>query len=231
MGFKAGKDERAEKSSRHDSVPAAAAAVEVSEHPGPEAPPSPLPQKMRADARRNREKLIETAATAFTEHGVEASLEEIARRAGVGIGTLYRHFPTREHLVEIVYRREVEAVCGAAVELSRRLPSDQALEQWMLRFVDYIATKRGLAASLKILLGSDSTLRSETAGRVSLTLKQMVDTAVADGAIRGDIDATDVTHALSSIYSAPDTADWRERSHRLVSLLMGGLRWGAPKSR
>jgi hypothetical protein len=74
-------------------------------------------------------------------------------------------------------------------------------------------------------------LRSETAGRVSLTLKQMVDTAVADGAIRGDIDATDVTHALSSIYSAPDTADWRERSHRLVSLLMGGLRWGAPKSR
>ncbi len=222
MGFKPGKDA----SVNFSSSGCETAGETVREKDGSANPQ----EKMRVDARRNRDKLVEAAAAAFAEHGVEASLEDIARRAGVGIGTLYRHFPTREHLVEIVYRREVEAVCAAAEELSRTLPPDAALEQWMLRFVDYIATKRGLAASLKILLGADSTLRSETAGRVSETLKRMVDTAMADGSIRGDIDATDVAHALSSIYSAPDTKDWRERSHRLVSLLMGGLRWGAPKA-
>jgi AcrR family transcriptional regulator len=226
MRFKAGKGIEPKISS--DLAPAAARAASAG---AAQAEATSRPAGMRADARRNHEKLIEAAAAAFAEHGLEASLEEIARRAGVGIGTLYRHFPTREHLVEMVYRREVESVCGAAAELSGRLPPDAALEEWMLRFVDYIATKRGLAASLKILLGSDAALRSQTAGRVSLTLKQMVDAAMADGSIRGDIDATDVAHALSSIYSAPDTKDWRERSRRLVSLLMGGLRWGADRPR
>src|SRR5271169_4831875 len=99
------------------------------------------PKHLRADARRNRDKLIETAAAAFAEHGVDASLEEIARRAGVGIGTLYRHFPTREHLVEVVYRREVEALCAATDDLARERAPDVALAEWMQRFVDYIATK------------------------------------------------------------------------------------------
>ena len=104
---------------------------------------------LRADAQRNRDRLVEVAASVFAERGIDASLEEIARRAGVGIGTLYRHFPTREHLVEVVYRREVEALCAAAGELAARHPSDVALEEWMRRFVDYIATKRGLATSLR----------------------------------------------------------------------------------
>ncbi|WP_421917269.1 TetR/AcrR family transcriptional regulator [Mesorhizobium sp.] len=185
---------------------------------------------LRADARRNRDRLIEVAATAFAEHGVDASLEEIARRAGVGIGTLYRHFPTREHLVEVVYRREVEAVCAAAGDLARQHPADVALEQWMQRFVDYIATKRGLSTSLRILITTNSTFLSETFGRVSQALRQLVDAAVADGSIRGDVDSSDVLHALSGIYSSPDTKDWRDRSRRLVSLLMDGLRFGAKKS-
>ncbi|WP_342643826.1 TetR/AcrR family transcriptional regulator [Rhodoligotrophos ferricapiens] len=186
---------------------------------------------LRADARRNREKLIEVAAAAFAQYGVDASLEEIARQAGVGIGTLYRHFPTREHLVEVVYRREVESVCAAAEELARTLPPDAALEQWMQRFVDYIATKRGLAASLRVLLTTNATFFSETSGRVTHALGKLVENAIASGSIRGDIDATDVLHALTGIYAAPDTPDWRERSRRLVSLLMDGLRWSAGSSR
>jgi AcrR family transcriptional regulator len=193
--------------------------------------PSAAPKRLRVDARRNRDKLIETAAAAFAEHGVDASLEDIARRAGVGIGTLYRHFPTREHLVEVVYRREVEGLCAAADELARQHPPDIALEQWMQRFVDYIATKRGLAKSLRILLATNSTLFSDMSGRVTLALRRLVEAAVANGSIRGDIDSADVLQALSGIYSAPDTKDWRDRSRRLVALLMDGLRWGASNAR
>src|ERR1700676_3540262 len=192
---------------------------------------SEAPKRLRVDARRNRDKLIETAAAAFAEHGVDASLEDIARRAGVGIGTLYRHFPTREHLVEVVYRREVEGLCAAADELARQHPPDIALEQWMQRFVDYIATKRGLAKSLRILLTTNSTLFSDMSGRVTLALRRLVEAGVANGSIRGDIDSADVLQALSGIYSAPDTKDWRDRSRRLVALLMDGLRWGASNAR
>ena len=184
---------------------------------------------LRADAQRNRDRLVEVAAAVFAERGIDASLEEIARRAGVGIGTLYRHFPTREHLVEVVYRREAEGLCAAAGDLAAKHPSDVALEQWMQRFVDYIATKRGLATSLRLLLTTNSTLFSDSSGRVTLALRRLVDAAVADGSIRGDVDSSDVLHALSGIYSAPDTKDWRDRSRRLVSLLMDGLRFGAAK--
>ncbi|CAN7416335.1 TetR/AcrR family transcriptional regulator [Mesorhizobium caraganae] len=189
------------------------------------------PKPLRADAQRNRDRLVEVAATAFAEQGVDASLEEIARQAGVGIGTLYRHFPTREHLVEVVYRREVEALCAAADDLASHHSADMALEQWMQRFVDYIATKRGLAASLRILFNTNSAVFSDLSGRVSLALRQLVEAAVAEGSIRGDVDASDVLHALGGIYSAPDTKDWRDRSRRLVKLLMDGLRFGAAKAR
>ena len=186
---------------------------------------------LRADAQRNRDRLVEVAATAFAEQGVDASLEEIARQAGVGIGTLYRHFPTREHLVEVVYRREVEALCAAADDLASHHSADMALEQWMQRFVDYIATKRGLAASLRILFNTNSAVFSDLSGRVSLALRQLVEAAAAEGSIRADVDASDVLHALGGIYSAPDTKDWRDRSRRLVKLLMDGLRFGAAKAR
>jgi AcrR family transcriptional regulator len=184
---------------------------------------------MRADARRNREKLIENAAAAFAAGGVQTSLEDIARRAGVGIGTLYRHFPTREHLVEVVYRRELDGLCTAAVELARTHRTDEALAEWMQRLVGYIATKRGMADSLRILMTTNSECFADVAGKLSQALKGLIDAAVAEGTIRSDVDATDVMQALSGIYGAPDTPDWRERSRRLVSLLMDGLRSGAPK--
>jgi AcrR family transcriptional regulator len=188
---------------------------------------APAPKPLRADAQRNRDRLVEVAAQAFAADGVDASLEEIAKRAGVGIGTLYRHFPTREHLVEVVYRREVEGLCHAADELAREHPADVALELWMQRFVDYIATKRGLATSLRLLLTTNSTLFSDTSGRVSGAMRGLIEAAAAAGKIRPDVDASDVMHALGGIYSAPNTPDWRERSGRLVKLLMDGLRFGA----
>ena len=193
--------------------------------------PSPPARRLRADASRNREKLVEIAATAFAERGGNASLEEIARQAGVGIGTLYRHFPTREHLVEVLYRREVEALCAAAEELALREAPDVALAEWMQRFVDYIAAKRGMANSLRILFDANSEVFANTSGMVALALQRLVDAAIADGSIRSDIDISDMSQALSGIYSAPDTPDWRDRSRRLVSLLMDGLRWGSAKAR
>jgi AcrR family transcriptional regulator len=189
--------------------------------------PALAEKPMRADALRNREKLIEAAGKAFAEYGIETSLEEIAARAQVGIGTLYRHFPTREHLVEVVYGHEVEALCRAAEELAHKYPPDKALAAWMQRFVDYIAAKRGMANSLKLLIASNSEFFAATSGKIPAALQQLVDAAIAQGAIRSDIDSSDVLHALSGIYSLPQTPDWRERSRRLITLLMDGLKAGA----
>ncbi|TDK39634.1 TetR/AcrR family transcriptional regulator [Rhizobium deserti] len=186
--------------------------------------PSPTPAKLRADARRNRDKLVETAAAAFSENGVETSLEDIARRAGVGIGTLYRHFPTREHLVETVYRRELESLASAASELAEKHAADVALQEWMLRFVNYMATKRGMAASLKIIANSNSTLFSEGFGRIRIAMEGLLTAAREQDLIRKDIEQNDLMHAMSSIYSIPDSPEWRASANRLIGLLMDGLR-------
>ncbi|WP_454854321.1 TetR/AcrR family transcriptional regulator [Rhizobium binxianense] len=185
---------------------------------------SPAPAKLRADARRNRDRLVEVAAAAFAQKGVETSLEDIARQAGVGIGTLYRHFPTREHLVEVVYRRELESLAAAAGELAEKNTPDVALEEWMRRFVGYIATKRGMSNSLRILMTSNSSLFAGSSRLLLGAFGGLLEKAAEQGMIRKDIEAMDVLHALSSIYSIPDAPDWRDRSHRLIGLLMDGLR-------
>ncbi|MBZ9793108.1 TetR/AcrR family transcriptional regulator [Rhizobium sp. 3T7] len=189
----------------------------------PKTEPS-TPPPMRADARRNREKLVDVAAAAFAEAGVETSLEDIARRAGVGIGTLYRHFPTREHLVEVVYRRELESLAAAARQLAASHAPDVALEEWMRRFVGYIAAKRGMATSLKILMDSNASLFAEGSGLLRGAVDGLLKAAAEQGLIRSDIDTTDLLHALSSIYSLPASPEWRDRSNRLIGLLMDGLR-------
>ncbi|MDE1157524.1 MAG: helix-turn-helix domain containing protein [Neorhizobium sp.] len=181
---------------------------------------------MRADARRNHDRLVEIAAAAFAQKGVETSLEEIARRAGVGVGTLYRHFPTREHLVEVVYRREMQSLAAAAQTLSQEHSSDVALEEWMRRFVDYIAAKRGMANSLKILMNSNSALFAEGSGLIRTAIDGLVKAARDEGRIRADIDTTDLLHALTSIYSMPASPEWRDRANRLIGLLVDGLRAG-----
>ena len=184
----------------------------------------PESTKLRADARRNRDRLVEVAAVAFAEKGVATSLEDIARQAGVGIGTLYRHFPTREHLVEVVYRRELESLADAAAELAEKHRPDVALEEWMRRFVSYIATKRGMSNSLKTLMNSNSTLFAEGFSNIRSAFERLVRAAGENGLIRTDIDTADLLQALSSIYSMTDSPDWRERSHRLIGLLMDGLK-------
>ena len=183
-----------------------------------------LRRPLRADARRNRDRLLDAATAAFTEAGVEVPLEDIARKAGVGIGTLYRHFPTRDHLVEMVYRHEVDALCRTAAQLGHEPRADVALETYLLRAIDYLATKRGLSASLKLIFSANAAFAGETAGRLPGALKGLVDRAVAEGVIRQDVDYIDVNNALSAAYMLPDTPDWRCRAVRLVTLLMAGLR-------
>jgi AcrR family transcriptional regulator len=186
--------------------------------------PAPAAPKLRSDAKRNRTKLIEAAARAFAERGSGASLEEVARLAGVGIGTLYRHFPTREHLVAVVYRRELELLATAATDLMADKAPDAALEAWMYRFVGYMAAKRGMAASLKLLFTSNSALFTEGSALVHTTFGHLLSAAVDAGTIKDDIETADVLYTLFGIYSIPDTPDWRERADRIVRLIMDGLR-------
>lgn len=184
---------------------------------------------MRADARRNREKLLAAAVAEFsTEGGADASLEAVARRAGVGIGTLYRHFPIREALVAAAYRHEVEQVCAAAPELSAILPADAALREWMGRFVGYVATKRGMAAALQQVVAADpgTGLFAETYQQIVTVLQELLSAAAAQGAVRSDADPDDVLRALRGAWLvAGEGGDGG--ADRLLDLLMDGLRYRA----
>ncbi|MEC9432535.1 MAG: TetR/AcrR family transcriptional regulator [Pseudomonadota bacterium] len=193
----------------------------------PAASADAAPRRMRADAARNRDRLVEAAAARFAAEGVETSLEAIARDAGLGIGTLYRHFPTREHLVGAVYRRELDLLCGAAPALLASLPPDRALEAWMMRMIDYMETKRGLASSLKLLMeAGESCLFADVRDRLTAALGALLRAGVEAGTLRGDVDELDVFQALGGLYNAGEGAEWRGRAERLVSIVIGGLRAG-----
>jgi AcrR family transcriptional regulator len=182
---------------------------------------------LRVDARRNHDRLVAEAAAAFSERGVDVPLEEIARHADVGIGTLYRHFPTRDALIEAVYRREVELLCDSADELLRDCPASDALELWLLRFVEYVAAKRGMADALKSVLGADSALFADSHRRISDAINQLVEAGVGAGSIRGDVEPFDLLRAVSGICLATDRDGWRADAKRLTGLLMDGMRYGA----
>jgi AcrR family transcriptional regulator len=205
--------------------PAEAAAADESSSAG-KAPSAAGPPR-RADARRNYDAVLAAATEAFAAHGVDASLEEVARQAGVGIGTLYRHFPTRDALVEAVYRREVERLCDGVDELLAERPPAEALATWMQRFVAYVATKRGMATALKAAAGADSELFAYAHRRIRTAIETLLSAAAESGEIREDIDSTDLLRAMSGICLANDQPGWEEQSARLVSLLMDGLRYGA----
>jgi AcrR family transcriptional regulator len=185
---------------------------------------------LRADAQRNREKLLTTAVAAFAERGTEASLEDIARQAGVGIGTLYRHFPTRDALMEAVYRHQVELLCDAADDLLATKGADEALSLWMERFVEHVATKRGMAMALKAVVGKDSELFAYCHGRIRSSVTMLLTAAVDSGAIRSDVEAVDLLKALSGICMVSDQPGWQEQARRLVNLLHDGLRYRGPAS-
>jgi AcrR family transcriptional regulator len=181
---------------------------------------------MRADAQRNYERLLQEAKQAFTVHGTDAALEDIARHAGVGIGTLYRHFPTRDALIEAAYRRGVEQLCDAADELRATHAGDEALELWMQRFVGYVATKRGLAGALKLGDGDHAELFAYVRARIETAVAGLLEAAATTDRVRSDVDPVLIMRALSGICLVGDSAE--EQVRRLIALLMDGLRFGAP---
>src|SRR3954469_16294977 len=162
----------------------------------------------RKDAQRNRETLLRAASDAYGERGVDASLEDIPRRAGVGIGTLYRHFPTRDALNEAVYRREVEALCDGVEVLTESLPPVEALRAWMGSFAMYVAKKRGMAMALKSALGPNNELFANSHRRITEAIRALVENAVQAGTIRPDADPDDLLRAMSGICMASDQPGW-----------------------
>jgi AcrR family transcriptional regulator len=181
-------------------------------------------RKPRADGARNRQLLIDAAKAGFSEFGLNVSLEEIARRAGVGIGTLYRHFPTREAVVEAVYRREVEQLAEAVPQLLEASRAGEALHKWMHLFVDYIATKRLIAPSLAAAKDRTPSLYASSVELITAAITTLVKRAVASGEVRKDIDPSDLLRALVGVsYSNPDVG-WEASARRLIDILMDGLR-------
>jgi AcrR family transcriptional regulator len=181
-------------------------------------------RKPRADSARNRQLLIDAAKAAFAQVGLAVSLEEIARRAGVGIGTLYRHFPSREAVVEAVYRREVDQLVNAVPHLLETSPAGEALHQWMHLFVNYIATKRLIAPSLGAAIGRASTPHATPAELITQAISTLLKGAVRSGDVRKDIDPSDLLRALVGVsYGNPD-AGWEASARRLIDILMDGLR-------
>ncbi len=178
---------------------------------------------LRADAARNRAVLLAAASAAFSERGPEVPLEDIARQAGVGIGTLYRHFPTREALVEAVFRHEVGVLVQSADELLASLPPDQALKQWMQLFVRHVATKRGMLAVLKPILVDNPRFSGETKGLVTAAASKILAAGVAAGSVRPDVDGADLLRAVTGICMSTDESS-QEVASRLVGLLFDGLR-------
>jgi AcrR family transcriptional regulator len=181
-------------------------------------------RKQRADAQRNRERLLEVAKAAFADEGPDVSLDEIARRAGVGIGTVYRHFPTRDAIVEAVYRREVEQLAGSATRLLGSLSPIDALHEWMRLFVDYIATKKVIASALSSTVGGPSELYESSRTQITDAMFLLVDRAGAAGEIRPDVDPNDLLRALAGFTYGNTSPGWQASALRLIEILMDGLR-------
>jgi AcrR family transcriptional regulator len=184
----------------------------------------PAPRKPRADARRNRERILEIARKAFTRSGANISLDDVAKQAGVGAGTLYRHFPTREALLEAVYRSEVERLAAAERELSAKLPPSEALRAWMLLFIKYIAAKQIIAPALNSLVGGHSKVFEATRGQVQGAIHALVERAIESGDMRPDIDPVDLLRALIGVSNVASGPDWQESARRLVNILILGSR-------
>jgi AcrR family transcriptional regulator len=182
---------------------------------------------LRADARRNRDKLLSAATAAFAEDGEDVALEAVAARAGVGIGTLYRHFPNRDALLVAAYRHEVDALCAAAGEHLESLPADQALRAWVERFADYIATKRAMGDALRAA-ACDAPLFANTRARVLDALGLLLDAGAADGTLRADVEPRDVMRVINGIWYLPAGPDWRDDVGRMLDLVIDGLRYGIP---
>jgi AcrR family transcriptional regulator len=181
-------------------------------------------RKPRADAQRNRVRLLETAKAAFAEKGAAASLDEIARTAGVGAGTLYRHFPTRDALIEAVYRNETAQLITGAARLAEAHSPTVALREWLLLFVDYMATKQGMYEALNSIVGGTSELYSASTEQMKLAIAKLVDRAIASGDIRLDVDPLDLLRALAGVANVSAGSNGKQAAKRMVDILIAGIR-------
>jgi AcrR family transcriptional regulator len=181
-------------------------------------------RKPRADAVRNRERVLEAAKAVFSTGGADASLEAVARRAGVGIGTLYRHFPTREALFEAVYRREVEQLSELAEQLKNEADPVEALRKWLRSNVEFVATKKGMSATLALAMNSSSELTAYSFERLTKAVGALLDRAVAAGEIRSDISPEDLLRALVGMCYLHDQPGWQKSVVRLLDVFVDGLR-------
>jgi AcrR family transcriptional regulator len=184
----------------------------------------PPPRKPRADAERNRDRVLEVAKEAFTRSGADASLDEIAKQAGVGAGTLYRHFPSREALIEAVYRSEVAKLAAAERSFAETMLPIEALRAWMLLFVDYIATKKIIAPALNTLLGGHPKVFEASYNQIWDAIRALVKRAIKSGDIRKDLDPIDLLRALIGVSNVASTPDWQQSARRLVDILITGSR-------
>ena len=182
------------------------------------------PRKPRTDAQRNRERILEVAKEAFTRSGANASLDDIAKEAGIGAGTLYRHFPTRDALIEAVYRTEVEKLAAAEKKFSESLPAIEALRAWMLLFVDYIATKQIIAPALNTVVGGPSKLFEGSRAQIQGAIESLVKRAIRSGDIRRDLEPFDLLRALIGVSHVASGPDWQQSARRLVDILITGSR-------
>ena len=181
-------------------------------------------RKPRTDAQRNRQRLLEVAKQAFTRLGANASLDDIAKQAGVGPGTLYRHFPTRDALIEAVYRAEVEKIAAAARDFAEAMPPLEALRAWMLSFVDHIAAKQIIAPALNSLVGGPTKLYEGSRSQIGAAIDLLARRAIHSGDIRSDVVPFDLLRALIGVAFVPSGPDWQQSAKRLVDILIAGSR-------
>ncbi|MGP8296842.1 TetR/AcrR family transcriptional regulator [Streptomyces inhibens] len=181
---------------------------------------------LRADAQRNRDKILSAAVRVFAEQGLDAHLERIAKEAGVGTGTLYRNFPTREILIEAAYRNELSRLCDAAPDLLATMPPREALRAWMGRFIDYATAKLGMADALRALVESGVNPYAQSHEMMLAALTSLLDAGVSAGTIRSDIGATDMFAGLTGIALTSGKPEQRAQAERLLDLALDGLSTG-----
>ena len=189
-------------------------------------PESDTARSPRADAQRNRERLLVAALKLFTAAKEEVTLSAVAERAGVGIGTLYRHFPTRDALVEAVYRHEVERLSDAAPALLKQMPADKALEEWLTRYAALIAAKRGMKEAVRSIFEPGADTYAYSRDRLTAAVTLLLDAAAKSGTMRRDVDPQDVLLAVAaSTWAFANDGDWQERARPVLRLVMDGLRY------
>jgi len=181
-------------------------------------------RRPRADAVRNRERVLAAAKAVFSKGGSDASLEAVAKRAHVGIGTLYRHFPTREALFEAVYQHEVRQLVELAEQLNGKAAPVEALRRWTHSFVEFIATKKGMSAALALAITTSSELHTRSSELLGRAARLLLDRAVAAGEIRSDIDPADLVRAVIGMCLMHNQPGWQASVLRLVDIFLDGLR-------